>query len=145
MEFLLHMGQLSFLTINNSFDIYSGGKIYINNGAHLHLGSGYINHNVNISVFKEITIGDNCAISENVVIRDSDNHRIINREKQNITNPIIIGDHVWIGMNVTILKGAHIGHDSVIAANSLVNREIPPHSLAAGIPARVIQTNINWE
>ena len=144
-RFLLHMGPFSSLKVDNTFDIYSGGKIYINKGAHLHLGSGYINHNVNISVFKEVSIGNQCVISENVVIRDSDNHTIISKNNHNNTAPVIIEDHVWIGMNVTILKGVHIGHDTVIAANSLVNKDIPPHSLAAGIPAKVVRTNIYWE
>ena len=52
--------------------------------------------------------------------------------------PVIIGDHVWIGMNSLIMKGVTIGAGSVIAAGSVVTGHIPPLSVAAGIPAKVI-------
>lgn len=83
------------------------------------------------------------AISENVTIRDSDNHRLNSNEK--ISSPIKIGNHVWIGMNVTILKGVTIGDGAVIAVGAVVNKDIPGGSLAAGVPAIVKKTDIIWE
>lgn len=53
-------------------------------------------------------------------------------------------DHVWIGLNVVLLKGAVVGTDSVIGVNSVVTQEIPARSLAAGAPARVIRQGITW-
>lgn len=144
--FLFSMSPNSKLDVNGNFDIYSGGKIYINEGATLHLGSGYINHNVNISVFDKIHIGDNCVISENVTIRDSDNHSIKfqNGDTHNPTAPIFIGNHVWIGMNVTILKGVTIGDGAIIGANSLVCHDVPENTLVGGVPAKTIRSNISW-
>lgn len=130
--------------MNGTFDIYSGGKIYVNPKSVLKLGSGYINHNVNISVFSEIVIGDGCVISENVTIRDSDNHRIIGSDRS-ITAPIKIGDHVWIGMNAVILKGVTIGDGAIIAAGAVVAQDVPAHSLAAGVPAKIIKQDVSWE
>jgi lipopolysaccharide O-acetyltransferase len=52
---------------------------------------------------------------------------------------VIIGDNVWIGEFVSILSGAIIGEGSIIGCNSVVNREIPPHSIAVGSPARVVK------
>lgn len=139
----LIMRQRSTLIVNN-FRIYSGANISINDNATLKLGSGYINHNVNISCFERIEIGKDVAISENVTIRDSDNHRIISA-KGKTTSPIIIEDHVWIGMNVIILKGVTIGSGSIIAAGAVVNKDIPKNVMAAGVPAVVIKTDIFWE
>lgn len=53
--------------------------------------------------------------------------------------PIEIGNDVWIGANVTILRGVHIGDGAVIGANTLVNKDIPPYAIVVGCPARVIK------
>ena len=103
------MGNNATLDVNGTFDIYSGAKIYINKNATLSLGGGYINNNLNISCFEQIEIGEGVVISENVTIRDSDDHESVGNSKP-ITQPIKIGNHVWIGMNVTILKGVTIGN-----------------------------------
>jgi acetyltransferase-like isoleucine patch superfamily enzyme len=72
----------------------------------------------------------------------------INNGKHDLTtltpsaDPIVIGDRVWCGVNVTIVAGAQIGHDCVIGANSLVMSPIPPRSLAVGCPAQVIRSDI---
>ena len=141
--FLLVLGKNASIEVDRSFDIYSGGKIYVNDNAHLSLGGGYINHNINISVFKKVTIGNECAIGENVVIRDSDNHIINGNE--DISKPIVIGDHVWIGSNVTILKGVSIGDGSVVAAGSIVINDVPAGSLVGGVPARILKEEISWK
>ena len=141
--FLLVLGKNASIEVDRYFDIYSGGKIYVNDNAHLWLGGGYINHNINISVFKKVTIGAECAIGENVVIRDSDNHIINGNE--DISKPIVIGDHVWIGSNVTILKGVSIGDGSVVAAGSIVINDVPAGSLVGGVPARILKEEISWK
>lgn len=140
---LLVMADGASLEVNGSFDIYSGSKIYINKGASLKLGSGYINHNLNLSCFESITIGKGCVISENVTVRDSDDHTIAGSSKP-MTQPIVIGDHVWIGMNVTILKGVNIGNGAVIAAGAVITKDIPENALVGGVPAKVIKTDVNW-
>src|SRR5690606_35108875 len=118
--------------------------ISINEEAELQLGSGYINSNVNIACYNKIIIGHNVAISENVVIRDSDNHKIIGSNRK-ISQPIIIEDNVWIGMNVIILKGVRIGSGSVIAAGSVVVKDVPSNCLVAGSPAVIKKQEIEWE
>ncbi|KGN79195.1 hypothetical protein HW49_07060 [Porphyromonadaceae bacterium COT-184 OH4590] len=139
----LFMAEDAILKAEDSFDIYSGAKIYINRGAQLSLGGGYINHNVNISCFKKIEIGKGVVIGENVTIRDSDNHNIVGSTKA-FTQPIKIGNHVWIGLNVTILKDVTIGDGAIIAAGSVVTKDVPPHSIVAGVPAKVIKDNVQW-
>lgn len=131
------------LIINGTFKIYTGYKISVNEGATLELGSGFINFNVNIACFKNIKIGKNVVISENVSIRDSDNHQLLYDDYQ-MSKPIEIGHHVWIGMNSSILKGVKIGDGAVIAANSVVTRDVPAKCLVAGVPAKILKENVEW-
>lgn len=140
---MLVMAEDSHLCVEGSFDFYSGSKIYINKGATLNLGGGYINHNLNLSCFESITIGQGVAISENVTIRDSDDHTIASSQNP-VTKPIVIGDHVWIGMNVTILKGVTIGSGSIIAAGAVVTKDVPENALVGGVPAKVLKTGVSW-
>lgn len=131
------------IRIHDSFSIYSGSYVSINEGATLEIaGNGYINHCASIDCFHRIVIGNNTIISKNVTLRDSDNHRI--NGNTCISSPIIIGENVWIGMNTTVLKGVKIGDGTVIGANSVVTHDIPPRCVAAGNPCRVIKENIIW-
>ena len=132
-----------------AFDVYSGGRINVNAGAKLSLGSGYMNHDCVIDCFDSISIGHHVVISERVVLRDSDNHTIkdmeaISSDESAVTAPIVIGDHVWIGMNVIVLKGVTIGEGAVVAAGSVVNKDVPSHCLVAGVPAKVVKTDVTW-
>lgn len=132
-----------------AFDVYAGSRINVNAGAILSLGSGYMNHECVIDCFDSISIGHHVAISERVVLRDSDNHVIndvkgFELDKPVVTAPIVIGDHVWIGMNVIVLKGVTIGEGSIVAAGSVVNKDVPPHCLVAGVPAKVVKTDVTW-
>ncbi|MBA2584547.1 MAG: acyltransferase [Bacteroidetes bacterium] len=141
---LLAVRKDATIIVNNTFSIFSGSKVYVNENATLILGSGYINSNLNLSCFEKIEIGENVAISENVCIRDSDNHEI-STPLYKKTQAIKIGNHVWIGMNVTILKGVTIGDGAVIAAGAVVTRSISANCLAAGVPAKVIKENVLWK
>ena len=90
---------------------------------------------------EKIEIGNDCLIAPFVYIVDS-NHKIkkdikIN-EQPNETASIRIGDDVWIASNVTILKGVKIGTGAVIAANSVVNKDVPPYKIYGGTPAKEI-------
>jgi acetyltransferase-like isoleucine patch superfamily enzyme len=117
--------------------------VTIEEGAVLQLGSGYINNYSSIFCFKHIEIGHYVFISNNVTIRDSDNHRILDSRSEP-SKPIIIGDHVWIGMRAMILKGVTIGNGAVIAAGTVLTRDVLPRSLVGGVPARVIRETIEW-
>jgi len=129
------------LEINDDFKILTGCSIIIDPGAKLTVGSGGLNLGVRLAVFNSVSIGKNCFISENVSIRDSDNHPILNRSN-NFSSPIVIGNNVLVGINATILKGVTIGDGAVIAANSLVNKTVPPNTLVGGVPAKILRTNI---
>ena len=136
----------SFLEIDGNFSISTGCQVTVSKGAKLNLKSGFINRDSKIYCFNKISIGNNVAISEDVLIRDSDSHKILIDNKENIyTAPIIIGDNVWIGAKATILKGVKIGDGAVVAAGSVVTRDVPSNCIVAGVPAKIIKENISWK
>lgn len=109
-------------------------------GATLSVGDGtYFNYGTNVSAIKSVVIGDNCAIGQYCIIMDSDYHAPENLRSPGVAKPIVIEDDVWLGARVIVLRGSYIGRGAVIGANSLVNGNIPPYTLAAGSPARVIR------
>lgn len=129
-----------------SFVVRPGCRITVNSNASLILGSGSINYDTVIECFNSITIGNDVVISERVMMRDSDNHTIMEAGEASVVSaPIVIQDNVWIGMGATILKGVTIGEGSVVAAGSVVTKDIPAHCLAAGVPAKVVKARISWE
>lgn len=93
-----------------------------------------------ISAATEITIGDNCMMANGTYISDSDAHGIYDRSYPvGKTAPIILEDNVWVGDSSIITKGVTIGENSIIGAGSVVVKSIPPNTIAAGNPARVVK------
>ncbi len=139
------MRKKSSIIVENNFKIYSGSRVNIYRGGVLRLGSGYINHNLVLHCEKEINIGHNVAIAENVTFLDNDAHNVYwNGQKSDKAQAITVGDNVWIGMRSLILKGVHIGNGSVVAAGSVVTKNVPENCLVAGVPARIIKRDIRW-
>ena len=85
-----------------------------------------------------IEIGHNLRMGPNVGLVSS-NHDIDDYDQWLKTDPIIIGDNVWIGMNSVVMPGITIGDNVVIGANSVVNKDIPANSIAVGNPCKVIK------
>ena len=95
-----------------------------------------------------IVIGRECMFAENVEIWSSDTHPIFTKDSETIINPskpVSIGNHVWLGKYVIVLKGVTIDDDAVVGMRSLVTRNIEGNSLNVGIPTMQIRRNINWK
>ncbi len=138
------LNENSELHVDGKFDIGAGTDIRVFKNGKLKLGSGYFNGYAEIICAQEISIGNDCAIARGVIIRDTDAHHIIGKKHQMI-KPVKIGNHVWIGTRAIIMKGVTIGNNSIIAAGAIVTKDVPDNSIVAGIPAKIIETNINWE
>jgi acetyltransferase-like isoleucine patch superfamily enzyme len=101
----------------------------------------YLNPNCIVICKHNITIGDHCAIAWGCTIMDDHLHKTESLKQSSIT----IGNHVWIGSDCKIYKGAKIADGTVIAAGSIVLGETEPYSLYAGNPARLIKKNYKWQ
>lgn len=112
--------------------VEEGGLLTV--GDHVALNCG-----VTIDVWHEVRIGNKVMMAPNVTILD-DNRHAIEPGAPLYAGPTVIGDDVWLAGNVTVLPGVTIGAGSVVAGHSVVSHDIPPHSFAAGSPARVIKS-----
>lgn len=136
------------ITLGDHVVFMQNACLYTHNNASLTIGDRFsCNNNVYIAAgdFGEVIIGNDVSIGPNVVIRAS-NHNYkqsnlpINKQGHS-GGRIVIEDDVWIGANVVIVPGAKIGKGSIIAAGAVVNTEIPPYSLAGGVPVKILKEN----
>lgn len=117
---------------------------------YIHIGKNTVMEDIYMvcmGVSNQIQIGENCMISGNVEIWNTDSHLItdLSGKPLNQSLPVTIGNHVWIGKHVKILKGVHIGDGSIVGMSSVVTKDIPNHAIAAGNPARVVKENCKWK
>ena len=95
------------------------------------------------TIIGPVTIGNHVNLAQGITVTAL-NHNFTDPNKrideQGIsTTPVVIEDDIWIGANAVILPGVTIGHHSVVAAGAVVTKNVPPHSLVAGVPAKVIK------
>lgn len=86
-----------------------------------------------------ITIGDDCLIGHNAVFATLNHGLAPGRRADLIPAPIVLGSNVWIGANATILPGVTIGRNAVVAAASVVTKDVPDNAIVVGSPARVVR------
>lgn len=104
----------------------------------------FIGRGTNIACLRDVEIGDDVRFAERVSVHDSD-HVIEpladwnGRQYDSVARPVRIGHRVWLAANVVVTPGVTIGDDSVVAAGSVVTRDIPSGVLAGGVPAKVLR------
>jgi acetyltransferase-like isoleucine patch superfamily enzyme len=142
----VYVGASSFLSIGHSVSIGPGVNIIVKDKAKLSIGNNtYFTSDLHIESVHCIEIGNDCAISWGVTMIDDDHHQVIPEKAGSTAKKIKVGDHVWIGCNVTILKGSEIGDNSIVAAGSVVKGSFPANSMIAGNPAKVVKQPVNWK
>ena len=119
----------SFACINNAV-----GDVMI--GDHTRIGL----HN---TIIGPVSIGNHVNLAQGITVTAL-NHNFEDTEKrideQGVsTTPVVIDDDVWIGANAVILPGVHIGNHCVVAAGAVVTKDVPPHSLVGGVPAKIMK------
>jgi len=121
--------KLSAYGADQKAEIIIGSNTYIGDRTEIHAG-------------RKVEIGNGCDISWDCNILDRDYHKL-DSDTESI-KPVKICDNVWIGCGCTILKGVTVGEGAVIAAGSVVTRDVAPHTLVGGNPARLIKENVVW-
>lgn len=109
----------------------------------IHIGRGvYVNRYTIIDASSSVHIGDDCMIGPFCYITDHD-HSLGSDGRPSsgelISRPVVIGPRTWIGAHVTVLKGVKIGEGAIIGAGSVVTRDVPPHAVCVGNPARQLR------
>lgn len=121
-------------------------NIYISDAKNIKIGS-YCRINENVFLQGKISIGNFVMIAPNVSIYTKthiyDNTDVpMVKSGETETQQVSIGDDVWVGLNSTILPGISIGEGSIIAAHSLVNKDVEPYSIVGGVPAKLIKKRV---
>ena len=112
---------------------------YSDFGRNLHFGKNvFINAGCHFQDQGGIFIGDNVLIGHNTVFATID-HDLDPSNRMNHYAPIHVGNNVWIGANVVITKGVTIGNGAVVAAGAVVTHDVPPMTIAGGVPAKIIK------
>ncbi len=148
-ECVLILHENATLRVNGRFGLAYDTVLQIFKDGTLTLGNGSTNAGTVFAIKRNTVFGDGFLGGRNCVYEDSDFHRVIDLDTNTVTNMsksgIKIGKHVWCAEGVKLLKDINVGDNSVVAAGSIVTKDVPNNSLVAGIPAKVIKTNINWE
>lgn len=138
-------------------NVFFKGNAIIGHGCKISIGEkGVLEFGKNLSVTAEteiiaydrIVFGNDCLISWDCLIMDTDLHEISDKSGNQInqSKPIIIGNKVWIGCRSVILKGTKISDNSVIGTNSLISKDISDKSgVFAGNPVRFLRSDIDWK
>lgn len=131
------------ISVEGQVHLGYGCDIKVFNGAYLELHGCSVNSYSQIRCMNRIHIGNGTRISRNVQIWDDDAHTMIGAPTED--RGVYIGNHVWVGAGVIILKNVSIGDGAVIAAGAVVTKDVLPGSLVAGVPARIIKEHVEWE
>jgi len=133
------------LTIGDATLLEPGCWITLAEEARIRIGSGcFLNRNVMLAAQQEIEIGDHVMFANGCFVGDAA-HRFDDPEvpitHQGFTSkgPVRIGDNCWFGANCVVTSGVTIGERCVVGANSVVTEDLPPRTIAAGLPAKVIR------
>lgn len=128
--------------LGKSEDAMITPPFYCDYGKHIQVGKNFFaNYNCTILDVAKVKIGDNCQLAPNVAIYTAGHpiHPFSRNSRYEYGKEVTIGDNVWIGGNAVICPGVRIGSNVVIGAGSVVTKDIPDWSLAAGNPCRVIR------
>ena len=113
---------------------------YTDCGKNIHLGENvFINSGCRFQDQGGVYIGDGALIGHNAVLATLNHDMDPDKRANLIPAPIHIGKNAWLGANVTVLPGVTIGDGAVVAAGAVVTKDVPPDTVAAGVPARVIR------
>lgn len=147
-SFKLITAKHSILEFKGETHIGYGTSIHVANGASLELGDNFaISANSQINCYKRISIGNDVQLSWDCLVMDSDTHNIYDCEKRicNLANEIILGDKLWCGCKVVILKGTVLPNNCVVGANSLVcGKNFEANTIIVGNPAKSVKKISGW-
>lgn len=132
------MAKLTGKPVDESFGMFP--PFYTDCGKNITIGKNvFINSGCRFQDQGGIRLGDGVFVGHNVVLATL-NHGFSPEDRgTTYPAPIVIGDNVWLGANVTVVPGVTIGVNAIIAAGAVVTKDVPPNTVAGGVPAKVIK------
>ena len=127
------------IRIGRNARIYPGVVLETQGAGRIVIGDNVVlSRGVHIVAFDAVTLGDDCMVGEYASLRDADHRRsrVSMRDSGHDCAAIVLGSNVWIGRGACVLKGVHIGENSIIGAHAVVTRDVAASSCAVGVPAR---------
>ena len=140
---LLYLFQHANLKISGFVTVFEGATIVVFEGGTLEIGNRVNINRCTIQCACHIRIGNFCRIANDVLIQDTDFHKTPSSNDADFSGQINIEDCVWVCPKATILKGVTIGEGAIVAAGAVVTKDVPPDCLVAGVPAKIVKTNIH--
>lgn len=122
-------------------------ELHVGHGTTMH-GRGSRTVHIALDEGTKIIIGEDCMFSNDIQIRSSDSHSIVDLDgkRLNQAKDIKIGNHCWLGLGCLLLKGTEISDFTVVAAGSICTKKyIEPNVILAGNPAQIVKRNVNWD
>lgn len=152
----IYDSQIQFFGENNTVKIehdcvMKNVDIWISDGGIIEVGHNtHFSGKTHIACIegKKVHIGERCLFSDTITFRTGDSHSILDSDGKRINKAkdITIGDHVWIGQQVIILKGSSVGADSIVGTGSLLTgKTYDSNSIIAGIPAKIVKQHVSWD
>jgi acetyltransferase-like isoleucine patch superfamily enzyme len=147
-DYQIDKGKICRLSIADKAQLHIFGNvsllkdttIYCHPNSQLMIGRNTYLNGSSIDCSFEIAIGSDCAIADGVRIMDNSWHSLNSQ-----MGGVKIGNKVWIATNALILPGVSIGDGAIVAAGAVVTKDVPAKCMVAGVPARVIKSNVEWK
>lgn len=128
--------------VNLKASLYNNSLLFFNEGCSFNQSLKIV-----VSEAKNVLVGRDVMFSSGCWIRNSDVHLVYDKEKKRINHgkDIIIGDHVWVGQNVSLLKGSCVGSGAVLGAGAIVTKKVASNSVHVGNPSKQVKDDVFWD
>ncbi len=136
---IINRGELRIGHVTRIWSNVNQVRLAVGRGATLHIGDNCRLNGPTISVSNRVIIGHGCRIAPHVIIMDSDFHDVTDRLAEGKGGEIIIKDGAWVATRAMVLKGVTIGKKAVVAAGSVVTKDVPDYAVVGGVPAKIIR------
>ena len=148
-EYFIYVSIVTHLVVVRVGRVYIGHGSKISVRGRLELGNQFnITAESTVVCAKEIKFGSDCLVSWDVLVMDTDEHPVYNKEGERINDdqPIVVGNHVWIGCKCMLLKGAELPDNTILAAGTALRSAFHgEEQIIGGNPPSILKRDVKWE
>jgi acetyltransferase-like isoleucine patch superfamily enzyme len=143
---VIHLGRGATMSVEGTVLIRKGARLYVNDGARLEWGPGSgVADYTTVTCFDHIVFGEGSGTSWYCNVLDTNGHKVtVNGDPKPASAPIVFCKDALLGSYSSVLPGVTLGEGCLVATGSVVTKDVPPHSLVGGNPARVLSEDVQW-